>query len=398
MNSKMSKKIVQTKAKKDLLWTSAHDSLYNMLYNKFSKANPADYESFITDNSNPKTRNGLLKFILNTSYSKGSQKNILFMVGRWLEINKDPNYKAYLQAGSDLRNQIEEDERNNTQSVKESEFYRPHDYFVHLIAQYNEDDAYKSMSFKQHIRFLILCLTVLQPPVRTSYYYTAKFISQKAQDQGEDNYIFLNKKTKTISYIINNDKVTKSKYYNMRPELKYIEVTDSFLKELIFYSFTKYPRVYLIEKSIDTGVNEPITQPTLLTYLRSITEIPGIDIDIMRSSYITWFYKHIANGNARLKLSQQMRHSVFSATNYYNKIIEPEPVLDEEAQKEIILENNILKDKLASATENKINLKAYTKKRYDILYRLNRADITKTRQSTIDKYNLEYNTKDNMWF
>jgi len=393
------KKTVATKKPKKLTWTHVHAKLYDALFNRFSTEYPADYESFITDNANPKTRNGLLKFIHSTSYKDGSKKNIFFMVGRYLEIEGDSRYKAYLQEGHDLREIVEKHERKNEQTDKEKEFYRPHEYFVELINQHKVDDeyrprdamasgqAYKSMDFKQHIQFLILCLVTLQPPLRSSFFYTAQHISQKAQNNKEDNYIFLNAKTKAITYIVNNDKVSTSKYYSMRPNLKNIDVTDPFLKELLFYSFKTYPRTYLIQKS--SSDNEPVAQATLLSYLRTVTSLSGIDVDIMRSSYITYIYKSQPNVEVKSKLADEMRHSLYAATVYYDKGTLVPITLDEEAQQKIIIENQILKDQIESVKEEKDEKKAYTKKRYDILYRLNRSDITKPKQSTIDKYFLQ---------
>ena len=48
-----------------------------------------------------------------------------------------------------------------------------------------------------------------------------------------------------------------------------------------------YPRTYLFELN-----NKPITQNTILSYLRRITKVSEINIDMMRSSYINWFYEN----------------------------------------------------------------------------------------------------------
>jgi len=57
------------------------------------------------------------------------------------------------------------------------------------------------------------------------------------------NYIWINKKgTLKVYYIVNNDKVTKTKTYAMNKNLNYIKLDNENLIKFINDSFEKYPR------------------------------------------------------------------------------------------------------------------------------------------------------------
>ena len=80
----------------------------------------------------------------------------------------------------------------------------------------------------------------------------------------------------------------------MNKDLNIIKIEDETLKKLIYDSYLIFPRKFLLEGKD----KKPITQPTFLSYLRKITELPEINTDIMRSSYINYFY---ANNDKTMK-------------------------------------------------------------------------------------------------
>ena len=55
--------------------------------------------------------------------------------------------------------------------------------------------------------------------------------------------------------------------------------------------------------------------------IESNNNINEINNDIMRSSYINWFYSTERNTNEKEKLAHQMRHSIKTAQTNYLKII-----------------------------------------------------------------------------
>ena len=102
----------------------------------------------------------------------------------------------------------------------------------------------------------------------------------------------------------------------MNKKLSIINITDPKLVNLVVDSFDKYPRTYLFE------INEkPISQTTLLSWLRDITKIDAINIDIMRSFYENWFYEHHKSIGQREQLANQMRHSVLTAQKFFLKYL-----------------------------------------------------------------------------
>lgn len=78
---------------------------------------------------------------------------------------------------------------------------------------------------------------------------------------------------------------------------------------------------------------------------------------MLRSSYITWFYKNNQRYSHRERLSYQIRNSVETASKCYNKIIEVE---SKEINKELE-ENN--KEENIKLKEENIKLKAKISKK-----------------------------------
>ena len=117
---------------------------------------------------------------------------------------------------------------------------------------------------------------------------------------------------------MNKDKASNYKFYSQNKEFSKIKIENEQLINLIHYSYEKYPRTYLFEnKNI-----KPYTEKTILSMLRHITKIDKITINMMRSIFVTNFYKqNNINYNDKKKLSHQMRHSVETASINYNKIL-----------------------------------------------------------------------------
>ena len=76
--------------------------------------------------------------------------------------------------------------------------------------------------------------------------------------------------------------------YKNKRKLRYIDITDKRLIELLNYSITKCQRTYLCENKFKGQIKEE----TLLRYLKNITLIKTIKVDMMRTIYITHFYEN----------------------------------------------------------------------------------------------------------
>ena len=110
---------------------------------------------------------------------------------------------------------------------------------------------------------------------------------------------------------------------------------------------------------------------------------------MMRSIYVTQFYKSNINYNSKIELANKMRHSVETAGIHYNKINESDFNNNDELiiqlQKEIIE----LKQKITELEVKNVDItdsKLYNKRKSDIQYLIKSGKQVK--QSTKNKYNI----------
>ena len=370
-------------------WTKVHIKNYKWLYNFIKKTDPtADENNFIE-----KDRRGLMTMIENnTDWKDGSKESLLFMIARYLHNHGDNRYsKLYSSKGHEYTLKIRGKEDDNKLDDREVENFRTHDFFENIINNINPDDI---KTIEQHYKFLLLNMLVYQPPLRTSFYTTAKFIRLKKDNDHSNNYVWINKRgSLKVSYIVNQDKATNYKLYNMNKNLSMIPVDDHKLAKLISDSFDKYPRTYLFELN-----TKPITSTTLLKWLKNITGVDGINVDMMISSYITWFYDRSKTMGQKTKLANAMRHSVDTAQRNYLKVFDID-INDIKSNNESLLgriqqlesQINEYETKLnayASIDEAPINDKLFKKRRADIIYRLNKG--AKPRETTLNKYDIKF--------
>jgi hypothetical protein len=202
-----------------------------------------------------------------------------------------------------------------------------------------------------------------------------------------NNYIWLNKQgSLKVYYIVNNDKVSKTKTYAMNKNFNYIKIENENLVELINDSFEKYPRKYLFELD-----GKPITNPTYLNWLRKISDVKNINNDMMRSSYINWYYENYKTLSDKEKLSTLMRHSVLTAQRNYLKVFDENEKIagntDDEIKK-IRTENETLKNKLVNcANANKLTEVQFNKRRRDVIYKANKKEA-EIKETTLTKYKI----------
>lgn len=376
-------KIIKNKLKP---WTNIHKTKYVWLFNYMSKNyDNIKNETYIDDN-----KRALMGIIdRNESWADSSKEGLLFMISRYLynKKNNDRYVKIYSQKGFELMQKTKAIEELNILDDKEEENYRDREFFIDIL-----ENASEGATLKTHYEYLLLSLLILQPPLRTSFYNSAKLLQTLDANNKKDNYIYLNRRGKVHAYyFVNNDKAINYKLYKMDKNLSRILIEDDKLSNLINDSFTKYPRSYLFEMN-----KKPISQTTLLRMLRNITKVDGLTFDIMRSSYITWFYKNNKQYGKRDDLSRRMRHSQATASKNYLKVFDEN---DEEQQKpqteadyrEMIskLNENIrqleTKVKICEKDDDETLNK---KRRHDIIYRINKGVVPKN--STLEKYNITY--------
>ena len=295
----------------------------------------------------------------------------------------------YSAKGHEFTLKINANENNNQLDTKEQENFRSHDYFIDILNNFRPDQI---STLTGHYKYLLLSMLVLQPPLRTSFYSTARFIRSKAENDKVNNFVWINRRGMIKdNYIVNQDKAFNYKMYNMNKNLSTIPIEDENLVKLINDSFEQYPREYLFELK-----GKPVTASTLLNWIKEITGVTGMNVDILRSSYITWFYDHHQKMGDKSKLANMMRHSVLTASTNYLKVFDIDPVEIENKNNELVnkvhqLENQIIEyvNKLNAYQNIEGNDKTYKKRRSYIIYRLNKG--TNPKEDTIKRYNIIFN-------
>jgi len=374
-------------------WSAKHQEAYKWLFNYYKTINEeADFDNYID-----KDRKYLMTVIENNpNWSDSSKERLLFMVSRYLHNKGKVRYSnIYQKKGIEYIKKKNEVEYKNQLDDKELLNFRPHDYFVNILKTIDYDAIDSKV---EHMKYLLLSILTYQPPLRTSFYTSAKFIRLEKDNNNKDNFVQITKRGKLkVMFIVNNDKVSKTKTYAMNKNLNFIKIIDESLVKLINDSYEKHPRTYLFEMN-----DKPITSNTLLKWLREITKVSEINVDIMRASYITWYYSKYPSYADREELSKMMRHSVQTAMKNYNKIVDEQIIKNNETiegcddvKQEVIKQQDEIADlklKLEAYTNesaDKEDLKHYKKKRTDIIYNLNKKG-REPREDTLKKYNIVY--------
>ena len=372
--------------KKDI-WNKNDEKKYYWLFNHLKKTFPNLDEFSYIDTYKRKLMSIIEK---NEKWSNKSKEALLFMIAKYLRTTTNKNKleryaKMYSQAAYELMLENRKEENSNKQDEKELLNYRDHKYFVDILKSIDYENI---KTLTSHLQYILLSLLIYQPPVRTDFYVTASFIKSKKDNDNIHNFIKIDRKgSLKIFYIINKDKVTSTTTYNMNKNLSKIEIKDKDLCKLIYDSYKRFPRKYLFE------INEKqISPPTFLNWLRKITNVDNINNDIMRSSYINWFYSTERNMNEKEELAHQMRHSIETAQRNYLKIVDETKESDCDKLKETVIELQNENKEITQNLDNvapKENGKLYIKRRRDLVYQLNKYNRI-VRESSLLKYNITF--------
>lgn len=221
--------------------------------------------------------------------------------------NKKAEY--FGNQGKELSQDVSEQEAKNELTNNEIKNWKTQEEILNIMNNIPLD------SWTNYMRFLLLNLCTRQPPLRKGVYCTLKFLTKQKDDDGESNYILLNDRGKCF-IIVNKDKVSKFDNFKKK-ENTYIEMTDPDLIDMLKASYKAKKREYVFT----TDKFQPYS-------MESITKILlvypfGLNFNILRSSYITAFYKS-ENGQTlydKQELAKKMRHSTDRALKSYNKIL-----------------------------------------------------------------------------
>lgn len=371
-------------------WSKNNENNYKWLFN-FMNANFKDINEFTFIDDNKRQLMGIIE--KHDKWSDGSKEALFFTVGKYLKLFGNEKYgKMYSDKGYEYLVRNRDLEHENKQDDKEIENYRQRDFFINILEKTDTNDIQTQVG---HFKYLLLSLLVYQPPLRTSFYISSKFMRKKNDNNKTDNYVWITKRGSVkVVFIVNEDKVKNTKKYNSNMYLSYIDVENAGLSKLINASFEKYPREFLFELN-----GKPITQATLLSWLRDITGVPKINIDMMRSSYINYFYSTSRNMKEKEVLSRQMRHSVITAQSNYLKVGLTNPENKEDVVSNLQIENNNLQRELKECKEETpvcADDATYRKKRRDVLYLLNKKGVV-SKEKTLKKYNIKFSDDLKEW-
>jgi integrase len=286
-------------------WSIFHDNKKKMLYNYIKKA--FNYVNIDEYNYILILKHDLKDIILNNNnWGLSSKETLLSVVYKWLLINND------IDTANDFFNeyvkikQLRDYERGkNTQDNNEQKKYKNINYFIKILDKLN----FEKLCKLDHMKYLLLSLLVYQPPLRTSFYNTVKFITNISDNNKINNYILIDNDNDIIRYIINKDKIS---YCNNKHNI--IDINNNTLKYIIKYSYNKYKRDYVLINQW----NKNISQNTVLIWLKEFTK-SDINVNMLRSSYINNEYSNKLNYNEKNELAKQMRHSVNAAIKDYVK-------------------------------------------------------------------------------
>lgn len=376
-----------------------HDQkTYQALLNGIRKAHPLinfDNDTFIKDHANPRTGK-MYKYITENNFSLSSQKNFFNLIRKWFALNDMNNQhsKFYLDAYKNAYTEIQNNEKKNEQTEREKLNYRSHKWLLENVVNPHKND-YNMMNRYDLMQYLAACLPILQPPLRTDFYCTCKFLLPGERNNGVDNYIQIS--GTRMFYIVNRDKVTNRANRYQQADNKKIEIKSKLLKQIIQRSYDTFPRTLVLQSR--NHEEEEISQSTFLSWIRK--QCGGIQItnNNLRSSYVNFVYDNHPTYEAMEQLSRQMRHDVRTAAINYRKIIENnEEVMEIRDIHELRTDLNDEQNDNQHLQEQNDNLRAnckadidrekkLKKQRYDAI-RI--GNIRKSmKQSTMDKYGIQ---------
>ena len=166
----------------------------------------------------------------------------------------------------------------------------------------------KNESLDQNIKKVILALYVLEAPARLEMLNT-KFILNINDNDLKEDYIFLDKENNNVEIIFNKRKKNKG-------NIKYT-VKNQELKELLFDSYNRYPRLNVICSITDKDkVIKPCQKINYLKYIN-----PKFCVNMLRSSYYSYhtpLYKDYNDMNADAFKSRTSTTTIMK--HYYKKL------------------------------------------------------------------------------
>lgn len=353
--------------------------------------------------------------------------------------------------GKELKNIIDSDNTNTMKDEDRANFV-PYEYLVEKRDQVQKylQAGSKSMrdSRRWHMYHMILSLVTYIPPIRRSNWLDVEIIrhgEKRPTLSGDQNKLYEESPGKWV-YFLNKDKVSSKTYKHGRmaidfqnEEIKIApvknvhngkQITDfAKLNEIITESLRKWPRPYLLcglqrkKNKSGTYVEHPMPASTYDKCLAELFSPRQPRSNLIRKAYINyWYSKSYMDQSTKEKIARLMRHTTEIAQTAYKKVdIHYDPkddsVLDAGAQPKYFptvppppqkqSTFNLREWSRQYREKNKKLIKQkrdahYQKNRddvlrYKLLYNLNKGNVTNPRQSSLDKYGIEYSDDLKRW-
>lgn len=179
-----------------------------------------------------------------------------------------------------------------------------HEHVEFKTIEHVRDSLDDYVSAKDNLLHLILSLYTYRPPIRNDY-GSMRIVSKLPK--GKKNYLL--KQNNGFTIVLRDYKTysTYGEYTSKLPDI---------LDVIISKSLAMYPRKYLL--SLISDPNKPLTKQNVKRYLSDL----NLNIDILRSSYVTYIYsKRTTTNRIKKELSKNMLHSQQMADTTYNKIV-----------------------------------------------------------------------------
>lgn len=369
----------------------------------------ANLESFDWIKDNHKQIHEYIEDSYTNLNTKKSHINTLSQILK--KLKKTKLYKDYSEEATNLnKKSVEIQEAQETKPDRIEDFV----CFDDIVKRREELKKVfeKNSSEKNNLKYLMLALYTLQPPIRQEY--REMEIVNKKPPKDENNYLWDRNGKYTV--VINNDKVSKT--YG-RAEFPLSEE----LNKIIRTSLEEFPREWVL--SLLRDGNRPLGKQNFERLMREIFDPKSVGVDLIRSAYIT---AHYNNPKFTLKdkkeLAIKMRHSASIAEQAYRKldvdcdgpnkpelpplvVSLPAPKVEVESPKtkstfdlksymKEYREKN--KEKYKKLAKDYYQQNKYEIGRKKVLWNVNVAgNISKPSTASINKYNLKYDRESKQW-
>lgn len=265
---------------------------------------------YYTDpNFGTKQSNKLFSALNNKYPNRGTLSVVCYSLKKFFEDKGNKTKSDFWGAkGGELAQDVQKQEKKGELTNNEKENWKTQEELLEIM------NGIKINDITDYNRFLLLAMTLFQPPLRKAFYTDLKFLFNKKNNDGKYNYLLLQKKPKKSYYIVNNDKVSKYEKFNDENSM-YIEIINPDLVQLLWNSYNQKKRDYIFESS--GGKPYSINSISIILLERPF----NLNFNILRSSYVSKFYKDNIYPQEREELARKMRHSPNVAALSYLKRI-----------------------------------------------------------------------------